>query len=52
MSVRIKRILLDALKPRETSVIDLSKALCSVDGVDECGIVVVDGASIDREASL
>lgn len=42
MSVRIRRILLDALKPRETSVIDLSKAICSVDGVDECGIVVVD----------
>ena len=42
MSVRIRRILLDALKPRETSVIVLSKMLCSVEGVDECGVVVVD----------
>jgi len=42
MSVRIRRILLDVLKPRETSVIDLSKVLCSVEGVDECSVVVVD----------
>lgn len=42
MSVRIRRVLLDVLKPRDTSVIDLSRALCSVEGVDECGIVVVD----------
>jgi len=42
VSVRIRRILLDALKPRDTSVVDLSKTLCSVEGVDECGVVVVD----------
>lgn len=30
------------LKPKETSIIDLSKALCSVEGVDDCSIAVVD----------
>jgi hypothetical protein len=63
MSVRIRRILLDVLKPRESSVIDLSKTLCSIDGVDECSVIVVDvdvktetirltikGHSIDYEA--
>ncbi|MEM2111987.1 MAG: DUF211 domain-containing protein [Candidatus Bathyarchaeia archaeon] len=42
MSVHIRRILFDALKPRETSIVDLSKVLCSVKGVEECDIVVVD----------
>jgi len=42
MSVHIRRILFDALKPRETSIIDLSQALCSVEGVEEVDIVVVD----------
>lgn len=42
MSVRIRRIQLDAVKPRDISVIDLSKGLCSIDGVDECNIVVID----------
>ncbi len=42
MSVHIRRILFDALKPRETSIVDLSQALCSVEGVEECDIVVVD----------
>ncbi len=40
MAVAIKRILLDALKPRESSIIDLSKALGSVDGVEAVDIVV------------
>lgn len=42
MSVRIRRVLLEALKPRESTIMDLSKSLCSIEGVDECGIVVVD----------
>jgi len=42
MSVHIRRILFDALKPRETPIVDLSQALCSVEGVEECDIVVVD----------
>ena len=63
MSVHIRRILFDALKPRETSIINLSQALCSVEGVEECDIVVVDvdvktetvkvtirGLSVDYEA--
>ncbi|MFP3985334.1 MAG: DUF211 domain-containing protein [Candidatus Bathyarchaeia archaeon] len=40
MSVAIKRLLLDALKPRETSIIELAKALGSVGGVEEVDIVV------------
>jgi hypothetical protein len=65
VSVRIKRVLLEALKPRESSIIDLSKSLCSVEGIDECGIVVVDvdvktetvkltlrGHSVDYDAVL
>ena len=63
MSVHIRRILFEALKPREVSIIDLSRVLCSVNGVEECDIVVVDvdvktetikvtirGPSIDYEA--
>jgi hypothetical protein len=42
MSVCIKKILLDSLKSRELSVVDLSKALGSVSGVSEVDIVVVE----------
>ncbi len=40
MSVSITRLLVDALKPRETSILDLSQALCSVEGVEEVEAVV------------
>ncbi len=40
MSVSITRLLVDALKPRETSILDLSQALCSVKGVEEVEAVV------------
>jgi hypothetical protein len=40
MSVVIKEVLLDALKPRELSIIELSKALGSVDGVNEVSLIV------------
>ncbi|NIO36430.1 hypothetical protein GTO27_01870 [Candidatus Bathyarchaeota archaeon] len=40
MSVSIRRLLLDALKPRETSIIELAKALGSAGGVEEVYIVV------------
>jgi hypothetical protein len=40
MSVVIREVLLDALKPRELSIIELSKALGSVDGVDEVSVIV------------
>ena len=40
MSVSIRRLLLDALKPRETSIIELAKALGSVGGVQGVDIIV------------
>jgi len=42
MVVHIRRLLVDALKPRETSLVELSKAICSVDGVEECDLSVTD----------
>ena len=42
MTVSIKRIVLDSLKPRETSIIELSQALCSVDGADEVDVTVTE----------
>ena len=40
MSVSIKRVLLDALKPRELSIVDLAKALGSVGEKSEVEIIV------------
>ena len=42
MTIHIRRVLIEALKARETSLVELSQALCSVNGVDECDIVVTD----------
>jgi len=42
LAVSIKRLVLDSLKPRETSVIDLARALCRVDGVEEVDITVTE----------
>ncbi len=42
MSVAVRRLVLDSLKPRELSIIELSKALSSVDGVEETNIVVME----------
>lgn len=42
MSVKIKKLLLDSLKSRELSVVELSKALGSVTGVSEVDITVVE----------
>jgi len=42
MSIHIRRVLIEALKPRETPLVELSQAICSVDGVEECDIVVTD----------
>lgn len=42
MTVNVKKILLDSLKSRELSIVDLSKALGSVNGVGEVDIVVVE----------
>ena len=40
--ITIRRITVDALKPREIEIIDLSKVLCDVDGVDEVDIAVTE----------
>ncbi|MGQ9469254.1 MAG: DUF211 domain-containing protein [Nitrososphaerales archaeon] len=42
MAVHIKRLVIDSLKPRETTILDLSKALCEVKGVDEVDITVTE----------
>lgn len=42
MSVKIKKLLLDSLKSRELSIVELSKALGSVNGVSEVDITVVE----------
>jgi len=42
MEIHIRRVLIEALKPRETPLVELSQAICSVSGVEECDIVVTD----------
>jgi hypothetical protein len=42
MSIHIRRVLIEALKPRETPIVELSQAICSVNGVEECDMVVTD----------
>jgi len=39
-SAHIRRLLIDALKPRDAPIIDLSETICSVEGVEQCDIVV------------
>ncbi len=40
MSVNVKRLLLDVLKPREISIVELARAIGAVDGVEAVDIVV------------
>jgi len=42
MTVDIRRLLIEAVKPRETSTLELTQSLCSVDGVEECDLTVTD----------
>ena len=42
MAIHIRRVLVEALKARDTSLVNLSQAICSVNGVEECDIVVTD----------
>jgi len=42
MSISIRKLLIDALKPREIPITELSKAICSAKGVDEVDIVVTE----------
>ena len=38
----IKRLVIDSLKPRETTVVELSRALADSKGVDEVDIIVTE----------
>lgn len=40
MPVTVRRLLLDVLKPRESSIIELSKVICSINGIDEVEVIV------------
>jgi hypothetical protein len=42
MAIHIRRVLIEALKARETSLVELSQAICATNGVEECDIVVTD----------
>ena len=42
MSISIRKLLIDALKPREIPITELSKAICSARGVEEVDIVVTE----------
>jgi hypothetical protein len=42
MAIHIRRVLIEALKPRELTIVELSQAICSATGVEECDIVVTD----------
>jgi hypothetical protein len=42
MNVSVRRILIDALKPHEISIVDLSKRLCEIDGVDGVDVMVTE----------
>jgi hypothetical protein len=42
LTIHIRRILIDALKPRETLLVELSRAICSVNGADECDVTVTE----------
>lgn len=42
LPVAITKMVIDSLKPRETAIVDLSRALCEVDGVEEVEITVTE----------
>ncbi|MBI4257938.1 MAG: DUF211 domain-containing protein [Thaumarchaeota archaeon] len=42
MNVAIRRLVIDYLKPRETAIIDLSKALADVSGVEHVDIIATE----------
>lgn len=42
MAANIKRLVLDSLKPRESSLLDLSKTLAEVNGIEEVDINVTE----------
>jgi len=42
LAANIRRLVLDSLKPRESSLLDLSKTLAEVDGIEEVDINVTE----------
>jgi len=38
----IKRLLLDVLKPREISTVEISKKICEIDGISSVTVVVTE----------
>jgi len=40
--VNLRRLVVDSLKPRESSIVDLSRTLCEVNGVEEIDINVIE----------
>ena len=42
MTVNVKKLILDCLKPREPSIRALSTAVCGVNGVEEVNITVIE----------
>ncbi|WP_309492580.1 DUF211 domain-containing protein [Candidatus Hecatella orcuttiae] len=40
--VNIRRLVIDSLMPRDSSIIDLSQAICRVEGVEEVDISVME----------
>lgn len=42
MPIQIRLMLIEALKPRETQLVELAEAICSVNGVEDCDILVTD----------
>lgn len=42
MAVCIRRIVVDALKPREVPIVELSKVLCNVGGAEQVDIIVAE----------
>lgn len=42
VDIAIRKLILDALKPREISIIELSKTLCNVEGVLDVNITVTE----------
>lgn len=42
MTVNIRRLVVDSLKPRESSILELSRTICEVNGVEEVDINVTE----------
>lgn len=52
MVVKTKRLVIDVLKSREESIIELSKALCETEGTEEVDIVVTEVDAITETVKI